>query len=46
MLDTAEEVRTNSKETFSYGPQHLDVLVLDDRLELIYKSSVGAQDVV
>ena len=36
MLDTAEEVRTNS---YSRGPLHMDDQKLDDQLEPIYKSS-------
>ena len=36
MRDTAENVRTNSSVTFSYGPLCTDVLVLDDQQELIY----------
>ena len=35
MQDTAEEIRTNSKAMFSYGPLQTDVSVLDDPLELI-----------
>ena len=30
---------------FSYGPLHMDEQVLDDQLELIYRSSVRTQDV-
>ena len=41
MRNTAEEVRT-----ILYGPLHMDVQVLDDRLELICNSSVQTQDVL
>ena len=46
MCDTAGEVNTNSKVTFSYGPLHTDEQVLDDQIELIYNNSVRTQDVV
>ena len=31
---------------FSYGPLHTDIQVLDNQFELVYNSSVRAQDVV
>ena len=34
MLVTAAEVRTNSKETFSYGLLHLDTPLLADQQKL------------
>ena len=46
MRDTAGDVRTNTYVAFSYEPLHTDLKVLDDQLELIYKSSVQTQDVV
>ena len=36
---TRQEVKTNSYATFSYGPLHTDVEVLDDQRELIYNNS-------
>ena len=32
MRDTAGELRTNSKATFSYEPLHMDEQVLDNQL--------------
>ena len=46
MRDTAGEVRTNSYAMFSYGPLHTDEQVLEDQLDIIYKSSVQTQDEV
>ena len=45
MRDTAEEIRTSSKEIFSYGPLHTNMQMMDDHLELINNSSVRTQDV-
>ena len=42
MWGTAGEVRTKSKTTFSNGPLHTDVQVLNDELEHIYNSSAGS----
>ena len=46
MRDTTEVRRKNSLVTFSYGSLHTDVQVLDNKLEIIQKSSVRSQDVV
>ena len=45
MLGTAGEVSSNTSVTFSFGLLHSDKQELDDQLELIYSSSVRAQDV-
>ena len=45
MLDTAGEVKTNSKATGSTGPLHMDEQVLNDLLELIYSNSEWTEDV-
>ena len=45
MRDTAGEVGTNSKVTYSCGPLHMDEQNQDDQLEPIYNSSVLIQDV-
>ena len=45
MQDTVGGARTNSKATFSYGPLHIDALVLDDQLEFIYINYARTEDV-
>ena len=45
MPDTAGETRTKSPVTFSYGPLHMELPVLDDQEEPAYNSSVWTQDV-
>ena len=44
MRETTGEVRTKPWATLSQGPFHTDVQVLDDKLELIYNSSVRTLD--
>ena len=43
---TAGKARTNSWETFSDGPLHIDVSVLANQEEHTYNSSVQTQDVM
>ena len=45
MRDTAGEVRTNSYETYSSGPLHIDEQSQDDQQEPIYNSSLLIQDI-
>ena len=44
MQNTAGEVGTNSKATYSCGPLHVDEQRQEDQLEPIYNSSVPIQD--
>ena len=46
MQDTAGESRMNSFVTFSYGPLHMDMLVLIEQQEPTYNSFVQMQDIV
>ena len=46
MNKTLLEKQGQTHVIFSYGPLHMDVPVLVDQQELIYKSSVQTQDVV
>ena len=46
MQDTAREIRTYLSATFSFGPLHTEEKVLDDQLEIIYKSSLRIQYIV
>ena len=46
LRNTARKARMNSQTTFSYGPWHMNVLVLADQQELIYLSPVRTLDVV
>ena len=46
MRDTAGEVRTNLLATFSLGPLHTYLQVVEDQQELINHRSVQTQDVV
>ena len=46
MQDTAGEVRTNSQTTFSYGPLHTDVQMLDNQREFISNCSAQRLNVV
>ena len=45
MRDTAGEVGTNSKVTYSCGPPHIDEQKQDDQLGPIFNSSVPMQEV-
>ena len=41
MMDIDEEVRTNTKATFSYGLLHIDTPVLADQQKLKFTSMCG-----